>query len=664
MDFESDAPLRGNDVLWVRSGPEQSSFSDAAGRQFSEKLHREIESRSLNIALVTPLEDDPDGGHNLSFLVTNTEDPSAAWATRDYSSFNPSYHVAIRQLAPDQADPRGIYLIFGDPQRIQGLADSLAQPDLTITQYQLFSPSNIWRLYGSSSLMIAWVATVVTVSFAAGTSAVLGSRRYARNRLYGWSGARTLVIDARRSLTVVGASTVVMLLAAVLCLWPFNGLASFGIFAALATGITLVTAIPMILAHLLSIVALYCVPIPLSLKGRLPVRFAFSTLIAVKVVGLALLMSTLAYVPSVGAVAQQYLRSASEWNRVPDTAFIRLRAEAGPQETMRSVSPWILEELHAGNLILSHTDTLTDVIEDLDHIDPMSFIGAPVMFINDTYLAEFANQLPEVAAWRKNTDSALNHAHVFVPDGVEVTSEQLENTIPPDLPEEFASTTERHVYSPPGEVFILGDSRLDNAEYIRDPIVVFLPDPLLERAGETLTAWAGGNGGAVKDQAAAESRLRDSDADHFVLPLARGREVHAAHRAKTLSELRMLSYTTAIYILVLGFALLAFAVVFCRENGQKIFRHVVHGWPTLRGARLGLIATGLIGAFGVVLVFHGLGSITQHAQDLTLDAATYSSQVRWFAVAGFGALASFVIFSVVALSRAARREIKERSRTP
>ncbi len=664
MDFESDTPLRGNDVLWIRSGSEQSSFSDAAGRQFSEKLHREIESRSLNIALVTPLEENPDGGNHLDFLLTNTGDPSAAWATQDYSSFNPRYHVAVGRLAPDRADPRGIYLVFGDQQRIRGLADSLAQPGLTITQYQLLAPSNLWRVYGSSSLLIAWVATVVTVSFASGTAAVVGSRRYARKRLYGWSRSRTLITETRRIVAVVGASTVAMLIAAALCLWPFNGLASFGIFAALAVGITLVTAIPMTLAHLASIVALYCVPISDGLKGRLPVRFAFSSLIAVKVVGLALLMSTLAYVPSVGALAQQYLRSTSEWNRIPEAAFVSLRAEAGTQEMMHGVSPWVLEELRAGNIILSHAETVTDVIEDLDHIDPMSFIGTPVMYVNDTYLAQFSDQLPEVVAWRQKTHPALNHAHVFVPDGVELTSQQLENIIPHDVPEEFASTTERHAYSPPGDVFRLGDSHLDDAEYVRDPIVVFLPDRLLEQTGQMMTAWATSNGVAVKDQSAAESRLRDSDADHFVLPLARGREVHAAHRAKNLSELRMTSYTTGIYILVLGFAVLAFALVFSRENGQKIFRRVVHGWPKLRGARLGLIATGLVGAIGVAIVFHGLVAVTQHAQDRLLDTATYSSQIRWFAVAGFGALAAFVIFSVVALSRAARREIKERSRTP
>ncbi|WP_129658851.1 hypothetical protein [Rothia uropygialis] len=79
-------------------------------------------------------------------------------------------------------------MIYGDRGRAEGLLSEVGgQNGYSGMQYGMFSADNVMRSMGRTPLVAALVSSIGIILFSLCSSILLGSRRYARKRLYGAS---------------------------------------------------------------------------------------------------------------------------------------------------------------------------------------------------------------------------------------------------------------------------------------------------------------------------------------------------------------------------------------------------------------------------------------------------------------------------------------------
>lgn len=656
--IETDSPIRSNQVLWIATNlGDTAASTPESDPELSQKLEEEARIRHLNIAKVQDNRRSPVSGAELQLLVTNPDDSSRRLLEDGYRSFNPDYRVDVTEWKSRAEDPRAYYLLFGDRASIRGLADSLQRPEYTITQFALYSPSNIVRVYGLSPLTLALLSSLVAVFCTTFAASIAQSKKNARFRLAGWPVWHIVIQDIRDGVLPCGVGALGVFGAAAIALWFYNELASFDIYLAVSAALMAVYLTGIIASRLLALALLSLLPVPEALKGRKPTRLIYTLLFLLQVSCIFLVIGSVsAWFTDYGLVTS-HVRAHNEWNKTPHAAFIPVTGSTSGGGSEESIGTWLASEASRSNLIVSQADVYQ---QDMDE-NGIPKSSVPIHYINSEYLRHHTIQgiSEQIESGKRNGNETIL---AFVPEGIDPRYLATTSLLPVGVPENSVENARVLPAGEVGDVFTYGDVQSITEQFVKNPIVVYIPDEVLIKSPNTLYSWATGGGLLLLNGDEAIPRLHSSPADHYVASVLPGQALQSHGLTVSLSQLNLTGFAILVYSAVAAFACIAFAAAYCTARKDRLLRRELSGWRRFSAARTALIAESL--AWCSVPVF--TGALIMRAEDpmvlVRMSSATNDSYIRFMTFAGCLWGSMLFALSCGAISYFARRVIQEQGR--
>lgn len=651
-ETDSEMTLGSRHILWITEA--HSGFSP---EDFHDRLGEELQDRGINAARLDFDAADPVRSQVLQLRIGNSDLPSARWADEGYPVFDKGQHVTVEIVDKPLADPRGIYMIYGPEASKEGLLESLVETGYGGTQRTLYADRDMVEYLRGSPFAWAFSASVLGIAFAVMASAVMGSRVYAQRFLFGSSPLGVYAREARSALLTVLTSFVVVQAVAAVALLLYNGMAFYGLFWSISLLVTAVITALILMAHLAAVLLVSRVEIPEALKGRQPVRSSYAAVSLVKIGCLVGLLSLMQLSFSTAGLMADHRSSSALLGSLGQTSYIDQRGGTQEEADQRSMGEWLREEIARDNVIVAQNQRLMKRGPDFN---PISL--TPVLVVDQNYLRLHADQAPEAAQWVLQEEHRDQPA-VFLPGGGHMTRDELEEVVPYEFPEQRLADFTEHGIPEGRDVFTYGSSLTPDPLRVRDPLMVYLPQTDLLASASTVAAWATQGGALIEDRDGVMERLAASPARTLIASI----KPVAVHQASYLKEygadLRTSLYGAVAFGVVLVLALLAYAVLYCRENGQEIFVKHLSGWGffgTFR-ALLGvevLVMAGVVAYQAYRTVGEGRGMLSVGANDgVVADFLRFS----WGAIGALVLLDLALLLSALLIS--SRRDITERTRT-
>ncbi|WP_129660912.1 hypothetical protein [Rothia halotolerans] len=651
-ETDSEMTLGSRHLLWITDV--HTGFSP---EKFHERLGEELEARDINAARLDFDADDPVRSQVLQLRIGNPDLSSARWAEEGYPVFDKGQHVTVETLDRPLEDPRGIYMLYGPEKSKEGLLESLAETGYGGAQRTLYANQDMVDYLRGSPFAWAFSASVLGIAFAVMASAVMGSRVYAQRFLFGSSPLGAYVREARAALLTVLVSFIGVQAMAAVVLLLYNGMAFYGLFWKISLLVTVVITVLILVVHLVAVQLVSRVDIPEAIKGRQPVRSSYAAVSLVKIGCLVGLLSLMQISFSTAGLMADHRSSSALLSTLGQVSYVDQRGVTPEEADRRSTAEWFAGEIGRGNVIIAQNKPLMKFGPDFK---PLSLTSA--LAVDQNYLRLHAEQVPEAARWIAE-DEHRHQPAVFLPEGREVSREELEEVVPYGFPEQRLADFTEHRIPAGRDVFTYGSSINEDPLSVHDPLVVYLPQEDLLASADSVAAWATQGGAIIEDRAGAMDRLAESPARTLVASIKPVAVHQASYLKKYGADLRTSLYGAVAFGVVLVLALLAYAVLYCRENGQEIFVKHLSGWGFLGTFRalLGvevLVMAGVVAWQAYRTVGESQGLLSTGADD---GVVTDFLRFSWGSIGALVLLDLALLLGALLLS--SRRDITERTRT-
>lgn len=623
-----------------------------AGSDNNARLASSLEhtARASGGTLVREVADRASPSTKRTLLVTGAPGSAGAeWLERGYPDFTRSMRTSVRPMSDlDRYDASAVYRVFGGQGPTRAFEDALREARFSVTAtaepsvLRLAISSGFGDLTGLVVIVSLGCAVLCLVSTAG------APRRFAVRHVAGHSRLVAAFLDlTAMRWSVVAAAALVLPVAGLLAL--YNGFARPTGFAGVGAVAWGVLVAPIVLTHLLGATIACRVPPATALRGLRPARSAVVLAVLARVPATVLVVATCFDLVGSAAVvragdAERELRAAGH--------SVQLWVTAEPRAERNTQAYWDRLGAFAGSG-LTDGDAFLAAVGELRAPEGES---VPALYVDAGYL-------------RRHTLTALDGTRVEAEDRpvVWVPStrsherdrivEELRGWSLDRVADEVASGvlaggTDAYTYPDDGDV----------APWLRDPVVIVVPDPRATFPDDQLGSWLSTGDVVFASEGRARTALRSAGLTSEISAVVGvGQEAAERARVARVAERIDVGVLVATLLTACSLAVLA-AVVHRRRHGQAVFVRFASGWSWWRANRELLVGELAFLVTAVVVAVRELSQrgVGRGGIDPASDPAAMSSPSA-VPVAIAAALVVTVV-STWALSWTSRRAVRTHGR--
>lgn len=531
------------------------------------------------------------GGRILYLVDGDPSVPGSEWLAGGFDDFSKTIDTQVRPFSDMEGDAAGAYVVFGDTEKTQQLADYLTSQGMRAEALEVQPWNTVAALVDRSMLTAIAVMFLVSVAIV-GAGVLLSTRAYGVSRLQGLSFGSLLAGDLKgvaRVWSISGAATLALALAA---LWIYNGLNGIGAYLGVVLAIDFALSAAAVAAHALVLTLTMQVRVLASVKGELPGRTAAGIAYALRLTTVVVALALVAQVVALGADLSRRDRVFDDYAKLGEMSTITLGGMSSIEEEealLQVVGSWLRQEDRAGHVLLAGENALPSQ-------DP-ALAGRPVLYVNEQFLQEQTIRSAEGTAFQPEIATA--DPQVLVPTDlwdqrsavIQALAAEVALSDPGGLataePLQSEGGQEVFTYNTGGGMGGRPGAMEQDQSYTTDPVIVVLPSAsgLLTDGG--YIEFATGQSILFPDPEVVTAALaQDAELSRFVIsvtPVA----ANAAEESRDLSrEFRLGLFSAFAAALVLIITGIGAVLVHARQNAQWIFARYVSGWRYIAVHRL------------------------------------------------------------------------------
>lgn len=581
-----------------------------------------------------------------TLLVTGASGSLGAhWLERGYPDFTRSMSTLVRPMSDlDQYDASAEYQVFGRQNVATSFGTTLREAGFEVTSAAM--PSTLERTIGDGTSDLAGLVVIVSLGCAVLclVSTAGAPRRFAVRRVAGRGHLAALSLDLNAAGWSVGtAGALVMPIGSLLAV--YNGLArsaDFALVSAVAWGMLLM---PILFAHVVGGAIACRVPAAIAIRGRRPARSAFVLTVLARVPATVLVVTTCFDLVGSAAVvragdAERELRAAG------DSVQLWVTGESRPERNTQAYWDRLGAFSGAG---LTDGDALLAAVGELTASDGEPI---PALYVDAGYLRRHV-----VTAIDGTRVDAGDHPVVWVPSTRSPDRERIVDEVRRWSLDRVSDDVESGILASGVDVYTYPDDG-SIAAWLRDPVVVVVPDPRAAFSEDQLGSWLSTGDVVFASEGRARTALRSAGlAAEISAVVGVGQEAAERARAARVAE-RIDAGVSATTLLTAAVLAALAAVVHRRRRGQAVFVRFASGWSWWRANRALLVGELAFLVTAVVVTARELWDrgIGRSGLDPTTDPAAMSAPSA-VPVAITAALV-IALVSTWALSWTARRAVR------
>ncbi|MFC7936043.1 hypothetical protein ACFU2J_07395 [Streptomyces sp. NPDC057387] len=567
---------------------------DTDGSLSSAHIVQAIEgfSNERNAAVAREISDlkDPDGLRHLYMAPGGTNATVKSWLSEGYPEFSRNYETRVHPISDiAQRDPRGMYYVFGSSRTADTLKLKLDELGLVTSVSHPLSYSERASQYSDDPLLWALGTVALAALTTTGASVLLSAKSYGVLRMQGMSLADILLLDLRR-LAVFWPLTAATVSAAALAFLNFyNGLAWWGLFASVAAFIAALLTTLVLITHAAALGLIFKVDVLRSLKGELPSRAASISVYLVRIPALLLTLSIATNVTLATRDVMARQENRHVYQEMGEAVSLRLNGAFAMHldEMDKRLGPWLREADRKGEVIVAGR-------RDLQISAPGENLpSGEFLIVNDTYLSKQSvldptgNRYHSQAQAGKSPDSRAvqliiptpltPHTQAITKAASEIIDPDLSRNIPIKVLE---SRVDQNLfgYNTGAQVYNSAHSPTDDRSFIRDPILVVVPNGSRYLTNDAYDTFATQDGVIFPDPEYALTSIRTEKLQTYINAVSPVGEKFAQDYKNSVSELRLQIFNLVVAVIVLLVAGFGICVIYSRKNAQRIFAQHISGW--------------------------------------------------------------------------------------
>ncbi|ROS74050.1 hypothetical protein EDF24_3058 [Curtobacterium sp. PhB130] len=573
----------------------------------------------------------------------------AEWLERGYPDFTRSMTTSVRPMSDlDRYDASAEYQVFGGQRSTSAFEHTLRDARFSVTTVAI--PSVFERAMGSGFGDLVGLVVIVSLGCAVLclVSTAGAPRRFAVRRVAGRGRIAAVFLDLTAARwSVVAAGVLVVPVGASLAV--YNGFArpvEFALTGVVAWGILVA---PILLGHLVGAGIASRVPPSIAIRGLRPARSAVVLTVLARVPATVLVVTTCFDLVGSAAVvraggAERELRAAGD--------SVQLWVTAEPRSERNTQAYWDRLGAFAGA-------GLTDGDAFLAAVGELAAPGSepvPALYVDAGYLRRHALTALDGTRIQAGEDPV-----VWVPSVRSRAQEQIVDEVRGWSLDRVADDVGSGVLAGGADVFTYPDDG-NVAAWLRDPVVVVVPDPEAAFSEDQLGSWLSTGDVVFVSEGRARAALRAAGLSSEISAVV-GVGQEAAERARAARVLERIDagvlVTTLLTAMVL--AVLA-AVVHRRREGQTVFVRFGSGWSWWRANRALLV--GEVAFLVTAVVVAGRELEERGIGRGGLNAATDPAAMSAPSAVPLAVAAAFMValVSTWALSSTSRRTVRTHGR--
>ncbi|MFJ7153284.1 hypothetical protein ACIQVT_34655 [Streptomyces sp. NPDC100445] len=532
----------------------------------------------------------PDGLRHLYMAPSGTSTVATAWLNGGYPEFSKNYKTHVGPISEiEHRDPRGMYYVFGSSKAAEKLGFELDRLGLVTSVTHPLSYSELAEQYADDPLWWAFCTVALAALTVTGASVLLNAKSYGVLRMQGMSLVDILIRDLRQ-LTVfwlLAASAVVG--AALTFLGLYNDFAWLELFTAVAVTIAgLLTAL-VLATHAAALALTAKVDVLRALKGELPSRAASISVYLVRIPALLLTLSIATDVTLAARDVMAREENQHVYRKVGDAVSLRLNGAfaAHLDQLDKQLGPWLRDADRKGDVIVAGRRDL-QISAPGAHLPP-----GEIIIVNDTYLSKqpvldpagrrYGSEVrnskdPDSRAIRLIIPTPLaSHTQAITKATVEILDPDNSRHIPIKTLRSKADQS-LFVYNTGAQVYNSAHSPTDDRSFVRNPIVVAVPNGSHFLTNDAYDTFATQDGVIFPDPDDTLHSIEARKLQTYVIAVSSVAQKTARDYKDAVSKLRIQIFNLIVAVVVLLVAGVGICIIYSRKNAQGIFARHVSGW--------------------------------------------------------------------------------------
>lgn len=542
----------------------------------------------INLMKVTADPADLAGGRLIYAFVGDPERYETYLGGGTYPSFSAAVQTAVR--SPDDIgtqDLRGAYASTADFETTFQIAQRLTRLGVVASVEQVDVDSLVLSIIADSALAPVIVAMMLGLLLAMGFSAVQRRKMHTIKALHGQGAARVLGSELLRLLAVLGVATATLVPFGLVLLYFYNGAHQLGAFASLVGRALLGFLVALMVIEILAFALSPRFHEIAIINGRRPLAYVGALSAVTHAIGLLLVFSVLSSSFGLLLANRAAQEQASKWEEASTVVSVSFAARS--EEEYQAAMPGFGE-----------------VVRLLEAQGQAIVAYPPRVPAN-----EIEGHGPDHGNSLVVNNAFLDRQPVFSADGerivdLEELPDEIYLLVPSSLRDDAAELTrqygewaqfQREQAGGPGEqpvgitliftktgqdVFTYGGSFSREQSSQLDPVIAVVPASSGVLSNSYYLSIASSSSILFSDAAHLERELAARELGKYIFSIDSTSDLALHQLNARESELRIYLFVLPLLLLVLVYAEVILASVYCEKRRHAIFLRHLHGWSFVR----------------------------------------------------------------------------------